>query len=138
MTLVELLMVIVIVSILMAIAVPSYRGYILRAQRVEATRALVQAQAAQEKFFVQNNAYATTLNAAPPAGLGINPLSETGLYDIAMTLTGGGTGFRVTATPRPGGAQSTDYRCATLTLDSNGLKTALDVASADTTRECWR
>ena len=138
MTLVELLMVIVIVSILMAIAVPSYRSYILRAQRVEATRALVQAQAAQEKFFVQNNAYAATLDAAPPAGLGINPLSETGLYDIAMALTGGGTGFRVTAIPRPGGAQSTDHRCATFTLDSNGLKNALDDASADSTRECWR
>jgi type IV pilus assembly protein PilE len=68
-TLVELLMVIVIIAILSSIAVPTYRSYVLRAQRTEATATLLRVQAAQEKFFAQNNIYAADLAAAPPAGL---------------------------------------------------------------------
>ena len=65
-TLLELMAVIVIIGILASIAIPSYRTYLLRAQRTDATAALLRAAAAQEKCYLQNNRYAT--NAELPAG----------------------------------------------------------------------
>ena len=137
-TLVELMIAIVIVAILSAIAIPGYRSYVQRAQRAEAKTALLRIQGAQEKFFVQYNRYATALTPALPDGLGTPATTETGLYTLALALTDGGTGFRVTATARAGGSQDDDARCATLTIDNNGLKGARNSAGADTTPECWR
>jgi type IV pilus assembly protein PilE len=137
-TLVELMIAIVIVAILSAIAIPGYRSYVQRAQRAEAKTALLRVQGAQEKFFVQYNRYAAALAPAVPDGLGTPSTTETGLYTLALVLTDGGAGFRVTATARAGGAQDDDARCATLSIDNNGLKGARNSAGADTTQECWR
>ena len=73
MTLIELMIVVAIVALLASIAVPSYRQYVLRANRIEATTALLQLAAAQEKFYLQNNTYAgnALIDDAPPAGLGL-------------------------------------------------------------------
>ncbi|HTP40025.1 MAG TPA: type IV pilin protein, partial [Steroidobacteraceae bacterium] len=73
-TLIELMIVIVVLSILTSIAVSNYRRYALRANRTDGTMALLRIQVAQERFFLQNNAYAQTMTqvtAAPPNGLGI-------------------------------------------------------------------
>jgi type IV pilus assembly protein PilE len=137
-TLVELLISIVIVAILAAIAIPSYRGYVQRAQRAEATTALLRAQGAQEKFFVQYNRYSSSLTAAAPDGLGLPATTETGLYALTLALLDGGNGFRVTATPRAGAAQDDDTRCASFSVDHSGVKRARSAADEDTTRDCWR
>ena len=73
-TLIELMIVIVIVAVLAAIAMPSYRQYVLRTHRTEAKRSLLNVAVAQEKFYLQNNTYAgpSALKIAPPAGLGIS------------------------------------------------------------------
>ncbi len=137
-TLVELLIAIVIVAILTAIAIPGYRSYVQRAQRAEAKTTLLRIQAAQEKFFVQYNRYAADLAPAVPDGLGIPAITETGLYAVALAILDGGTGFRVTATALPGASQDDDARCASFSIDHNGLKGAANSAAADSTRECWR
>lgn len=137
-TLVELMIAIVIVAILSAIAIPGYRSYVQRAQRAEAKTALLRVQGAQEKFFVQYNRYAAALAPAVPDGLGTPTTTETGLYTLALAMTDGGTGFRVTATTRAGGSQADDGRCASLSIDNNGLKAARNSAGADTTQDCWR
>jgi type IV pilus assembly protein PilE len=137
-TLIELIVAMLVLAILASIAIPSYRGYVLRSQRTEATRALLQLRAAQEKFFLQNNRYATDLAAAPPDGLGMLATSESGLYDVSVALTDGGSGFRGTAVPRVGGPQAADTKCATFTLDDAGRRAALDGAGTDRTRDCWR
>jgi len=58
MTLMEIIVVVVIVGLLAAIAVPSYRQYVIRTQRTDATVALLRLATAQEKFYLQNNTYA--------------------------------------------------------------------------------
>ena len=47
MTLIELMIVVAIVAILAAVALPAYRGYVLRSNRTEATATLLRVQAAQ-------------------------------------------------------------------------------------------
>ncbi len=137
-TLVELLTVIVIIAILSSIAIPTYRNYVLRAQRTEATATLVRVQAAQEKFFAQNNIYAADLAAAPPAGLGVPAVTASNYYDVTVELLEEGSGYRLTASPRAGGGQNDDDKCREFTIDHNGLKAAQDNNGSDTTRECWR
>lgn len=137
-TLIELMTVLVVVAILASIAVPSYRSYLLRAQRSEATTVLLHTQAAQEKYFVQNNAYATDLTSASPVGLGIPATTVHAYYDITLESLDGGSGYRATATARAGGGQRDDSRCVTFSIDHNGLKSASDSADADAAQDCWR
>lgn len=131
-TLIELLIVIVVIGILAAIAVPSYRNYVLRAQRTDAMSALLRVAAAQEKFYLQNNTYADddALADDPPAGLGISS-TENGWYDLAITSDDLTREFTVTATPVAGGAQAADTHCASFSLTSAGAKSA-------TNSDCWR
>ena len=72
-SLIELLIVIVLISIVISIGVPGYREYVQRANRADATTALLRMGAAQERFYIQNGTYASNaqLGLAPPAGLGM-------------------------------------------------------------------
>lgn len=58
-TLIELLITLVILGILAAIALPSYRAYILKSRRIEATSTLTQIQMAEEKYRGNNLTYAS-------------------------------------------------------------------------------
>ena len=137
-TLVELMTVIVIIAVIASIAVPTYRRYLIRAQRSEAKIALLQLQTAQEKFYLQNNAYAsnTNLSTASPTGLGISNTTETGKYTIAITTYGAaGQSYTATATPKSGGGQTDDTACTSYTITDRGTKGATGTSSAQT---CWR
>lgn len=57
-TLIELMIAVAIVSILAAVALPSYREYVQRSQIPEATSALASAQARMEQWFQDNRTYA--------------------------------------------------------------------------------
>ena len=134
-TLIELLTVIVVLGILASIAVPSYRNYLLRAQRTEATTALLNLQAAQEKFYLQNNAYTDQVAAAPPAGLGLMATTERGFYDIAVVLGAGGQTYTANATPVAGAGQADDTRCTGFSVNDTGARGATGPGGRD---YCWR
>lgn len=139
-TLLELMAVVVIIGILASIAIPSYRTYLLRAQRTDATAALLRVAAAQEKFYLQNNTYAgdDLLAKAPPDGLGIAN-TEHDYYTLKITKEDNLTvDFVVTATAKSDGAQGKDSQCVTFTIDQAGTRKAADKADVDTTGNCWR
>lgn len=135
-TLVELMIVIVVVAILASLAVPSYRSYVLRSHRVEAKTALLNLAAAQEKFYLTNNTYATDaqLDDAPPTGLGLLDETENGWYTITIGNDADAAGFSATATAQ--GAQTADTACASFTINHLGQKTATKSGGAATT-DCW-
>lgn len=56
-TLIELMIVVVVVSILAAIALPSYRDYIIRGKIPDATSNLATKRVQQEQFFQDNRTY---------------------------------------------------------------------------------
>lgn len=58
-TLIELMITVAIIGILAAVALPSYRDYILRGQLVDATTAMANFRAQMEKHFQDNRTYAT-------------------------------------------------------------------------------
>jgi type IV pilus assembly protein PilE len=120
-TLIELIIVVAIVGILAAVAIPVYTGYTQRGRRAEAKTALEQLRASQEVFRAENGRYAndatdgnalTVLRAnwgGPPATV------PSGLYNI--TMVSDATTFTGTATPT--GSQAPD---GWLTIDQNGTK----------------
>lgn len=134
-TLMELLTVIVIIAILASIAIPTYRNYLLRSQRVEAKTSLLQLQAAQEKFYLNGNAYTDAVADAPPDGLGLTGSSETGKYDITVVLGDGGQSYTATAAPAAGGGQEDDEFCGSLTLTDTGVR---GITGTGTAAQCWR
>lgn len=134
-TLIELMTVIAILAIIATIAVPSYRGYMRRAQRADATAELLRVRSAQEKFFLQNNRYATPaeFDDPKPAGLGFTGMSEHGHYTVAIA-PGADPITQYVATATATGGQVEDAPCQTFTIDEVGVRGS--APSGITT--CWK
>ena len=66
-TLIEIMIVVLIVAILGAIALPAYTNYIQRAKITEATSTLADLRLRAEKYFADNRSYQPT----PPAGIAV-------------------------------------------------------------------
>jgi type IV pilus assembly protein PilE len=134
-TLIELMIVITIIGIIAAIAVPSYNDYVLRAKRSEGRAALLDAAARQERVYSDNNQYTSTIGAG---GLGISDpgscsaggvQTETCKYTLTTAATDSNQAFTVTAVPT-----FIDAACGTLTVNQAGTKTE---AGTDNLRNCW-
>lgn len=140
-TLIELVTVVVIVSILAAVAIPSYRSYLIRTQRSDAKTALLTLRAAQEKYYLQQNKYTDDIDGLPAdGGLGLRGVSDNGLYSISVDLGTPGDpdsdqGYTATATPDPTRGQKDDTKCLTFTLTDVGRK---GTGGPGTTEYCWR
>lgn len=136
-TLLELMAVVVIVGILASIAVPSYRNYVMRAQRSEATAMLLRLAAAQEKFYLQNNSYTTALD---NTGLNLGAATEHGWYQVGVVAGTGGivNGYTATLTAVSGQPQFKDTDCRSFTITESGLRGAAKAGGGDMTAKCWR
>lgn len=118
-TLIELMITVAIVAILAAIAYPSYTKYVLRGYRSEGIAMLNDAVARMERYYAQNNTYAT---ATTLAALGItdanSPNSKYTLKVPAVTAT------TYSLQVDPQGSQVKDTACASLSIDQTGARTS--------------
>lgn len=124
-TLIEMMVVVAIIGILVAIALPSYREYVMRGNRATARATMLDAQLFMERFYATNN---TFLLAALPARFLSFP-AENPKYAMALSNLTANT-FTLTATPI-----ATDLRCTSLILTHTGVK---DKTGTGTVAECWK
>jgi prepilin-type N-terminal cleavage/methylation domain-containing protein len=94
-TLIELMITVAIIGILAAVALPSYRDYILRGQLVDATNLLSAAQANTERYFQDNRTYA---NVSPTIRTPCDQGGTQGNFTLTCVGTPDGTTYSMKAT----------------------------------------
>jgi type IV pilus assembly protein PilE len=137
-TLVELMIVVGIIAILAAVAMPAYNRYGFRARRSEGQEFLLKVASAQERYFATFNKYAPSV---------INDLkyttdfTEHSYYQVAITAPAGmadtSTGYIATAKIVTPGPQTGD-KCGNLSIDYQGQKLPLVTnTAANSNGKCW-
>lgn len=113
-TLVELLIVIAIIGLLLAIAIPSYRSFVVRTNRAEAKIALTEIANLQERRFSDTGAYTADLADLPyPAA--------TDNYVIDMEIANA-NGYTIRAQAN-GPQAADDAACVSIRLNSTNTRT---------------
>jgi type IV pilus assembly protein PilE len=131
-TLIELMIVVAIVGILSAIALPSYRQYVLKANRQDAQAILMETSQFMERYFTTNNAYTGSTDAALLANVSaVSPKGSSGTgvkYNITFSVARTDSAYTLKATRANG--QVNDSTCGDLTLSNTGVQTP-------STAGCW-
>ena len=127
-TLMELMIVVAIVGILAAVALPSYKDHVLRTRRVTAASCLMELAQQMERQYATGMSYVVALPAASCR------TDLTGFYTFAFA-TGEPTASTYKIEATPAGAQANDGKCATLSINHKGEKTE---SGTGTATECWR
>jgi type IV pilus assembly protein PilE len=148
-TLVELMIVVVIASILIGVAVPSYMNSIRKSRRADAKTALLDLAGREERYLSTNPAgYSANPTDLGYAAIGVgNPIGTGGYYfvsAICVTAPAGapcapstlaGPSFLITVQPVPGLSQANDAQCTSFSVDSGGQQYATGNLTA---AQCWQ
>ena len=123
-TLLELMITVAVVAVLVSLALPSYRAFVLRSNRTAAMEAILTAAACEERIYSRTGQYIydNTCKSTPD-----------GYNKLAITNLNTGQGFRIVAIPNGGQAED---GCKRLRLDHTGKKT-LSGSPTKTVAQCW-
>ena len=135
-TLIELMIVVAVIGILLAIAVPNYQEYILRSKLLDAGSSLAQLRVNLEQYFQDNRSF--DANPATPAGTcGVIVTGSNSKYFTYTCATGNiGQTFLITATGVAGGG--TGSFGFTIDQSNNRVTTGLPTGwAASTPATCW-
>jgi type IV pilus assembly protein PilE len=120
MTLIEIMVVMAIIGILSAIAIPSYRDYVTRGRLAEAFSALATVQPNAEQFWSNNRTYA-----------GFAPLPTSANFTYTLT-SASPSAYLITAT---GSGPVANFA---FTIDQQGNRVTTSVPTGWTTNStCW-
>jgi len=135
-TLIELMLVVAILGIIAAVAIPSYLGSIQKSRRTDATETLMRLAVAQENFYMQNSRYALDItglnNGSGDSTQGYYDITASGCTDSDSIKTC----FILRATAKSASVQADDKDCAIFTIDSHNKRSAKN-DSGVTTSDCW-
>ncbi len=122
-TLIELMIVVSVIAVLAAIALPAYNDHVRKTRRSEATSGLNQLALLQERWRANRPTYGSITDIG---GGGI----QSAYYTFRVTVNTA-TAYTMTATPQ--GVQTSDTTCGTLTYAYQ----AGTVTRTPTTAGCW-
>lgn len=137
-TLIELMIVVAMVAILAAIALPAYQRYVFRTRRAEGHEMLMRVAAAQERYYTNFNQYSSVIGTGA-GGLGFAAPTGCAAGDSAncyynVSIAGlGASNQSYTLSGAPKGVQLTD-KCGNLTLTDSGVKAQ---SGDETNGKCW-
>jgi len=147
-TLIELMVVVVVATILLSIAVPSYMQQLRESRRTEAKTALLDLAGREERFLTTNPTGYTLVSTnlgypAFPAQVG------NGYYTITVSCVAAsgaalgcdpnpnapnGPSYYLVATPVAGTSQAADTQCTSFAVDSIGNQFS---TGSYTSQQCW-
>ena len=127
-TLIELMVVVTVVAILAAVAIPSYRNYNIKANRSQAAQILLTISNREEQYLLDARAYTNVLGSSGlnikqdnwSCGGSTSTTCTNAFYTVTVTpASGPPPTWSATAVPITGSYQEAD---GTLTLQSDGTK----------------
>lgn len=124
-TLIEIMVVVAIIAILAAIAIPSYTKYIVASHRTEAQTAMLNLAQYLESKYNASFSYPAEVDIPPSLKA---PTNVSTYYTISVSIVNASQNYTITATPT---SAQNDSMCGTLTLKEDGTKTP-------TTSGCWK
>lgn len=129
-TLIEVMIVVVIIGVLLAVALPGYQNSLEKGRRTDAKAALLDVANRQERFMLDNGTYTTNM---ADLGLPVPYVSEEEHYTVTAAACSNGLTrcYTLTAAPAATSPQSND-ECGSFILQSSGAKTV--TGSGD---DCW-
>ena len=151
-TLIELMVVVVIATILLSIAVPSYMSQVRQSRRTEAKTALLDLAGREERYLSTNPAgYTSNPAFLGYGGFGVgNPIGSGYYYltvcspAVAACVPGlkmpnppAAPSYTIVASPVPGQSQVNDLQCQLFAVDATGQQYAVDSAGNNQTSYCW-
>ena len=107
-TLLELMIVVAIVGILAAIAVPSFNEQVVKSRRADARNSLFDWQLRQAEYFADNLSYGSVATVSGGASNTVD--SVEGYYELTV-ISSSASSFQMKATPVSGGSQAGDTEC---------------------------
>jgi len=152
-TLIELMIVLIVVAVLAAVALPTYQGQIRKSRRAEAVTFMSQVQQAQERYRANRTAYAdhfivtggglTGVGASTDTGAATNYTTSGGYYALGLSVVTP-SGYTVSANAQ--GSQVNDGLCkfmqmtlagGNITYNSGVSSGTLNDPASPANIRCW-
>jgi type IV pilus assembly protein PilE len=149
-TLVELMVVVVIATILISVAMPSYIQQMRQSRRTDAKTALLDLAGREERYLSTaangGNYSVNPVDLGYPVGSNWPLNVGSGYYQVTVCVTAAGAAaacppsaapgpsYTITATPVAGTSQASDTQCTSFSVDSVGQQYATGAQNA---AYCW-
>jgi type IV pilus assembly protein PilE len=136
---VEVLIVVAIIGILTAIALPGYKQHVMKANRAAAQGYMLNLASKQEQFRLNKRLYFCTsgcTNVVNLTDIATIPTEVSRNYTVTVTADDDSNplSFLISAAPITGSSQAADTKCGTVTWTSAQVK---GKSGTGTVSECW-